>query len=259
MARPTIALTVLGSGSCVPRFRRSSASYLVRHGEGSLLVDVGSGSLRRLAETGFPWQQLDAVLLTHFHMDHVADLPALLFAFRNTPGLVRERELLLAGPVGLEAVLHGLADTFGRWILEPGIPLRVVELPGEDLAIGGFEITARPVRHSRNAVGYRLEACGRVLTFSGDTGVCDDLVWLAAGADVAVFECANADQPPVDTHLTPEDAGAVAEQAGVGKLVLSHIYPAGDQVDLVGRARSTFNGEVTVAEDLMTIWLSCQL
>lgn len=255
----TIALTVLGSGSCVPRVRRASASYLLRHGETSVLIDAGSGALRRLVESGFPWETLDGVLITHFHMDHVADLPALLFAFRNAPGLTRERELLLGGPVGLEAVLHGLADTFGRWVLDPGVPLRVVELPGEDLVLGGLEISARPVHHSRNAIGFRLEACGRVVTFSGDTGVCDDLVWLARGADVAIFECANADQPPVATHLTPEEAGAVAEEAGVERLVLSHIYPAGDQMDLVGRARRTFNGEITVAEDLMTVWLSCRL
>ncbi|NOZ56476.1 MAG: ribonuclease Z [Calditrichaeota bacterium] len=254
----TISLTVLGSGSCVPRVRRASASYLVQHGETSLLVDMGSGSLRRLVEFGFPWSKLDGVLLTHFHMDHVADLPALLFAFQNAPGLTRQRELLLAGPVGLEGVLHGLADTFGRWVLDPGVPVRMVELPGEDLVLGELEISARPVHHSRNALGYRLEACGRVLTLSGDTGVCDGLVWLARGADVAVFECANADQPPVESHLTPEEAGAVAEEAGVNKLVLSHIYPAGDEVDLVGRARRTFNGEITVAEDLMTIWLSCR-
>ena len=244
-----VVLTVLGSGSCVPSFRRSSPAYHVSWSGGSLFVDLGSGALRRAVEAGLDWRTVDALLVTHFHMDHIADVPALLFAFKNTPGLHRSRELVLCGPVGIVDMISDLAHIFGKWVKDPGVPLQLVECDGLDIGIRGCRVSARRVKHSRGALGYRLEVEGITLVFSGDTGVCDELVWLARDADLAVFECAATDRP-VSTHLTPEEAGQVASEAHVRRLVLSHFYPSAEAPDVLARCRETYKGPLMLAEDL---------
>jgi ribonuclease BN (tRNA processing enzyme) len=83
VASPSLTLTVLGSGTAIPRFDRFPAGYLVQGGGHALLVDCGPGVLRRLAQTGVGLDALDGVCLTHFHPDHCADVAALLFALRN--------------------------------------------------------------------------------------------------------------------------------------------------------------------------------
>lgn len=250
-----VSLTILGSGSCVPSFRRSSPAYHIAWADGSLFLDLGSGSLRRAVEAGIDWTTADAVLLTHFHIDHLADLPALLFAYKNTPGLNRSRELVLCGPVGIVDMILDLSHVHGKWLREPGIPLQLVECDGVEIGIRGCRIAARRVKHSRGALGYRLEVEGVSIAYSGDTGACDELVWLARGADAAIFECAAVDRP-VATHLSPEEAGEMATKADVKLLVLSHFYPQSNPEDVLSRCRRTYSGPLLLAEDLMTLRFS---
>ncbi|MDZ7374502.1 MAG: MBL fold metallo-hydrolase [candidate division KSB1 bacterium] len=249
-----VRLTVLGSGSCVPNFRRSAAAYHLSGPRGSFFVDLGAGALRRATESGIPWAEADAVLLSHFHMDHFADLLPYLFALKNTPGLQRGRELVLAGPVGLRSLLTGLAELLGGWVLRPGVALEVLEMESGSLTLPGCRIEAARVQHSRGALGFRFEMEGVTISYSGDTGPCEEVIRLCQGAQVAILECAAIDEP-MPSHLTPEEAGEIARQAGVELLLLSHFYPSARPADVLARCRRAYAGTVLIAEDLLQLAL----
>jgi ribonuclease BN (tRNA processing enzyme) len=225
-----------------------------------MLLDLGSGSLRSLARLGEPFETLSAVGLTHRHMDHVADLLPLLFALRNTPGLARRERLVVFGYPGLRADLERLAQVFGRWVLEPGFDVEIRELfPGEVLELEGIEakarVSAHPVRHSPEAVGFRIEiltgAAGgspaRSFAYSGDSGATDTLVDLAAGVDLFVCECSFPDDQAVEGHLTPSQLLPICASAGARRTVATHFYPVWDERGverLWSESLARFGGEV---------------
>ena len=110
-------VTILGSGTSMPSMERFPSGILVRSDQATLLVDLGPGVLRRLAATGVTIGEIDAVLLTHYHVDHCADLAPLLFAHYH-PSLQTRKPLRLIGGVGLRRVLTGLRIAFPKH-LEP--------------------------------------------------------------------------------------------------------------------------------------------
>ena len=242
-------LTVLGSGTAVPVPDRFPAGYLVERGASKVLVDCGPGSLRRLAQAGVSPAELDAVLLTHYHTDHCADLAALLFALRS-PHLRARPPLTVYGAPGLERLVEKLTEAW-PWLEPKGYQLDLVEwLPGTQ-PVADFEVTAIPIRHTAQSLGYRLRSDDGVVALSGDADTCEGLVDLARDADVFVCDAAAPDDAKIDGHLTPGLAADYAQRGGAKHLVLTHFYPECDGVDLEAQARARFDGEVTVAADLM--------
>ena len=102
-------VTILGSGTCVPRLSRSASSMLVETGKAKILVDLGPGTMRRLLEYGLTIFDLTHIFLTHFHPDHTSELVPLLFATKYPDGAARTRQLTIAGGDRAEAVLSGAA------------------------------------------------------------------------------------------------------------------------------------------------------
>ncbi len=233
----------IGSGTCVPTAARGPACHLVQAGALSVLLDLGSGSLRSLARLGQPVARLSAVGVTHRHMDHVADLLPLLFALRYAPGERRSAPLEVFGYPGLRSDLERLAQTFGGWVLEPGFELRLRELPpGERLILESgpdrIEVESHRVYHTPEAVAFRLviasggrraEAAHAVIAYSGDSGPSQSLVELAHGADLFVCECAFPDGEGVPIHLTPSELLAVCTAARPRRVVATHFYPVWDE------------------------------
>lgn len=244
-------LTVLGSGTAVPVPDRFPAGYLVAHEQSRIMVDCGPGSLRRLAQAGVTPAQLDAVLLTHYHTDHCADVAALLFALRS-PHLSKRPPLTIYGAPGLERLLEKLTEAW-PWLQPKDYELNLVELAPGTAPIAGFEVTAIPIRHTAQSLGYRIRAGNGLVALSGDADTCDELVDLARDADIFVCDCAAPDDLKIDGHLTPGLAGGYAERANVRELVLTHFYPECDGVDLIAQARATFSGKITLAEDLLQL------
>lgn len=229
-----IRYTLVGSGTIVPDAERGPSAHYFTCGNLTLLCDLGSGTLRRMAGLGLPFDSLDLVAVTHRHQDHIADLLPLLFALKHTPGLRRVRPLALVGYTGIEEDLRRLADVFGGWVLDPGFPLDIweaedtpVELDRGDVWV---EIEAMPVNHSPEAVGYRLtlSAGGREVTvaYTGDTEEGPEIVALARDADLLIAECSVADGMQAPGHLTPRAVGRLAGQASVRHLVVTHFYPS---------------------------------
>ena len=221
-----------------------------------ILIDIGPGTLRRLCEAGLDYKDIDIILITHFHPDHVSDLTPLLFASNYAYGPFREDSFLLIGPTGLERFYEALVKIYGHWIIPTGNRLITKELDAQapdKFVSGGLAIHARPAAHSPPAVSYRVEAEGLSVTVSGDTDVSDNLVELASGAEVLICECSMPEGSKIPGHLVASEAGTIAQQARVKKLVLTHFYPPCDEVDVAEQASRTFSGEVIRAADLMVI------
>jgi ribonuclease BN (tRNA processing enzyme) len=244
-------LTVLGSGTAVPVPDRFPAGYLVEEGQQRLMVDCGPGTLRRLAQASVTPKQLDAVLLTHYHTDHCADLAALLFALRS-PHLSPRPPLTIYGAPGLKRLLAKLTEAW-PWLSPKNYQLNLIELEPGTFTAHGFQITAIPIRHTAQSLGYRLRAGGGLLALSGDADTCEELVDLAQSADVFVCDCSTPDERKIEGHLTPRLAGQYAQRAKARELLLTHFYPDCDGYDLRAEASEAFDGKITLATDLLQL------
>jgi ribonuclease BN (tRNA processing enzyme) len=247
-------MIVLGSGTSVPHPKRGSAGYLVCSGGRSILVDVGLGTLQKLAALGISLAVPDAAAFTHLHLDHTAELAPLLFALRN-PGFARTKMLTLLGAPGIRDFYARLRRMYGVWVEPLDYPLEIVEIDGRPVSLGGFTLWAFPVSHTPQSVAYRVEdpADGKTIVFSGDTDVCEGLVEAARGADLAVFECSFPDGRKAEGHLTAGEAGEIASRSGAKRLLLTHFYPECDGEDILGQCRNRYAGEILLAEDLLRV------
>lgn len=247
----TFALTVLGSGTVAPSATRAAPAHWVEVGGLSILFDCGSGVLHRAAAHGIAWDRATHVALTHFHADHWGELPHLLFAMRWGIEPARAAPLTLLGPAGLVDRLGHLSRAFGPWILDPGFPLDVVELPQEgsrtldDATV--LEWTRTP--HTDESLAYGVRAHGRRLVYTGDTGPSAELAAWARGCDLLLAECSLPDDRGLEIHLTPSQAGLLARDAEAKSLVLTHFYPPVEAVQPARRAAETFAGPVAAAQD----------
>lgn len=242
-------VTILGSGTAVPSSERFPASVLVQASGTSLLVDAGPGSLRRLAATGLGLEQLDAVLLTHFHTDHCADVAALLFALRN-PRYQGRPPLRLLAHEGLRGWLDHLTAAW-PWLAPKGYELSVEEIAPGEHRLGAVQITAHPIEHTAESLAYRLTAGARSVAISGDADVCGGLVEVARDADLFVCESAFPDDHRTQGHLTPSLAAEAATHAQARHLCLTHFYPECEGHDLRAQARAHYQGPLTLATDLL--------
>ncbi len=243
-------LHILGSGTCELRRERSSPAYLVEAGETVLLMDLGQGALRRLLQAGRDPAGLAGVILSHHHLDHLADLMPLLFALNYDPHLASRAQITLLGHPGLERVLEGLGRVFGSWI-QPGPQrwrVRWLE-PGRQTELGDIRITTARASHMETSLAFRLERGEASLVYLGDSAYAPELVELARGAGLLLAHCAAPDHAPKPGHLTPGEAGELAAAAGAGMLVLSHLYREVEPQAAVASAGRSFSGPILAARD----------
>ena len=251
------SILILGSGTAQVSADRSCPAILLRTGQDLTLLDMGPGTLKQMARAGIPHTDLDRILITHFHPDHTAGLIHLLFATRHPPLLAARRPFLLAGPEGLKEFLSGLEQAYGRWVRLPSHIMDVLEWPSdseEERPVGPLSISAARVRHTDRSLAYRIVTPDRkVVVYSGDTGVCDELIALANGCDLLILECSFPENRAVETHLTPRRAGFVAAAAEAAKLLLVHFYPEVMAVDVATEVRGAFGGELVLGRDLLAV------
>lgn len=250
-------LGFLGTGTAIPSPHRGASGYVLEAEGEVLLLECGPGSTRRWPAMGLDFARVGAVLCSHHHVDHCGDLAALLFG-RNVAEEIHDG-LVFAGPPGHRALVGHLGAAFGMAVEHED--LSVIELSdGDGLSLAGFAVEARAMAHPRRnadeapALGFRIERGGRRLAFSGDSGPCEALVELCRGVDVALLECSYPAGRESERHLNASTVAEVAGEAGVERLVLTHIYPQADRVDLAAEVRDAgFAGELTIATD--GLWL----
>ncbi len=242
-------LIVLGTAASVPDATHDTLALALRGPGWAVLIDCGGSPLHKLARHGIDREDLRAVILTHYHADHLYGLPILVQGLWLSG---REAPLPICGPQqALDRAramleLYNLAAREDMFAIDwQAVPLRRRQ---RVLDVEGVAITASPGAHGQaHALALRLEdaATGRAIVYSSDTEPCEAVIDLAAGADLLLHE-ATGEGPG---HSSPEQAAAVAREAGVARLALIH-YPIPDTDLERWRARASgFGGEVFLAQD----------
>lgn len=276
MSAVRLAAITLGTGSPIPDAQRAGPSTLVRSDGTRVLVDAGRGVLMRLAAAGHLPRDLDAVVLTHLHSDHICGLNDVVTTHWVTS--FEPTTLRLVGPVGTREVVAGMLQMLRLDIgyrmahhddlsWEPVIEVEEVA-PGAELDIADLHVVTGATAHHpvEPTIGLRFERNGAVIVLGGDGVPCDGLDALCRGADVYVQTVIREDlvrmiplprlHDIVDYHSTVEQAAQTAARAGVGTLVLTHFVPAippGQEHEWHDRAAQHFPGTIVVAADLTEV------
>jgi ribonuclease BN (tRNA processing enzyme) len=270
-----VAVQVLGSGGPELQDKRASSSYLVwQDGHARVLVDAGGGSALRFGESGAQMSDLDVILFTHFHVDHSADFPTLIFSswFED-----RKHPLPVYGPTGndfMPSTTEFVSDFFGDHgsygylseLLVPGeqgsykLQPHNVEASASPAAVfrsGDLAVSSVHVVHGGvPALAYRVEVGGKTIVFSGDTnGSGDGLTKLATNADLFVAHNAvpeGATGVERNLHMPPSIIGQIAGDAHVKHLVLSHrmLRTLGKEDQTLSEIKKHYSGPVDFANDL---------
>jgi ribonuclease BN (tRNA processing enzyme) len=207
------------------------------------------GSLQRHVDLDQP-DAISAVLLSHGHLDHCADLGS-LYVIRAYHPSTRFGPLRVFGPAG---IAERIAALYGSSVAALRTSFDFIEFTGEPAHIGPFTVTTCAARHPVPSVSIRVEAPGASMVYSGDTGPNDDLVGLAAGADLALFEASFVGmRNPPDLHLSGAQAGAHARDGGVRQLMLTHLVRWNSDEDVLAEASAAFDGPIRLARPGLTV------
>ena len=237
-------LTVLGCAGSFPGPDSACSAYLVEADGFRLLLDLGTGALSELQRRA-NMRDIDAILLSHLHCDHILDACSYVVVRRYAPdgpyplvpvyAPASARERLIAAYGEGNAPID---DVYTFHTLRPGT-----------FALGPMTVTVERVNHPVETYGVRIEHAGRVLAYSADTGACDALLRLAHRADLFLCEASYLDgaDNPSDLHLTGGEAGETAAKAEVGRLLLTHLVAAwADENAVYDAAAGKFPGPVDV-------------
>jgi ribonuclease Z len=270
-----IEVTLLGTGSPIPDANRAGPSTLVRAGGQTFLVDCGRGVQQRLTAAGAGASGLTALLLTHLHSDHIADLGDVIITRWVTTFTPDPPPFLIIGPPGTAEVVDATLKAFGFDIgyriahhadLTSPPPLEVREYTeGVVWDRDGVQIRVAPTDHRPVAptIGFRVEHNDASVVLAGDTVPCESLDELAKGAGALVHTVIRKDlvetmpmqriKDICDYHSSVEDAAATATRAGVGILILTHYVPGiapGQEEDWRALAASVFDRQIELGDDL---------
>lgn len=249
-------LTVLGRSPASPNAAEACAGYLVEGGGSRVLVDIGPGVVAQLLRYHHP-DELDAVIVSHMHADHMLDLVTLRYVY---PWQARphDQRLRVVMPPGSADQLLELARGVGN-ARHFEDSFRLSEHDGSSrFAVGGLSLTPVETVHFIPCWGFRAEADGRLLAYTADTGPCDNIRVLADGAHTLLSEATlrsldeDAHPPERRGHLTPAEAGSAAREAGASRLLLTHLPIDGDGSWARIAASEAFGGEVEVAAPSQT-------
>jgi ribonuclease BN (tRNA processing enzyme) len=271
-------LIVTGTGTPHPSLHRAGPSQVVEVAGDRLLFDCGEGTLHRLMRAGLRPNEIQDLFLTHLHLDHIAGLTGFLFGsfYLGLRDDARQRgRLQVYGPTDTDHVFGSLRGAYRVDMahrLSMGVPTEGYfdetvsqVVAGPVLERPEYRITAAPADHGIETYGFRVDYDGGSLVLSGDTTYAPSIVELARGADVLVHEAHMADARPTNPayapvwdaiaaiHSTPEQAGRVAREAGVRRLILTHLKPDVDPEQVRRRGATEFEGEIVVAEDLLQV------
>lgn len=247
-----VRLTVFGSNGTYPTADRPASGYLVASGDSSVLLDMGPGVFAALHGTG---RLPDAVVLSHGHPDHCLDVLS-LFSYLRFDAIDRWG-LPVYAPAGVIERLAGFSGAGSDHDFFKALQPRVIE-PGMVVEVGELRLRFGAAVHPVPAVCTRVEGRGKAFVYSGDTGPGGDLLDLSTGADLLLCEATHQGTPPPDRypyHLYAAEAGAVAHDAGVRILVVTHVSPALDPEVSVHEAAAHFTGPIRAAEPGLEVGL----
>lgn len=225
-------LHVLGRYSPYPPLGGACVSYIVSAGPTKVLLECGSGAVSRLQARG-GWQDLDCVILSHLHGDHMSDMLVLRYAIYLDILTEARREPLIVYCPSEPARERELLDYKGA--------LRVIPVSaGDSLQIGGLAVEFAPAVHPMTCHSMRFTHGNKTLVYSGDTEPNPDLANLSQGATMLLCEATLSEYRRSPGHFVARELGRFARDAGVGKLVVTHFGAGHDTNKVMADVRENF-------------------
>ena len=222
-----LKLTILGTGTIISVPGRKCAGYLLETDIGLILFDCGPGTLIQLSDLGVDFTKIKYIFFSHFHIDHISDLFAIIHSrwLRKVP----ENDILyLTGPYGLLDIISDSKKIFfknEKWITSEKIEIREV---GETLfEIEDLSVQSLLTHHTSHSICYRIDDnSGKSFFYSGDSAYNENIVTLGNNTTIAVIECSHSDKfnNPAG-HMTASNVLDYSKRVITDKLIISHFYP----------------------------------
>lgn len=247
----SLELVVCGSAGTHPGAGRACSGYLLRTPGARVMLDCGNGSTLRL-QRHTPIDELDAVVITHRHHDHWADLVGIYYALRYHPE--GQRSIDVYAPPGTRPFVAQLLSDDAAAVFGDVCAFHEVS-PGDRVTVGDVELAFTRSEHVVPTVSVRAEHDGAVMVYSSDSAGGSQLIDTARGADLFLCEASwvgDAEDWPEGVHLTARGAGEHARAADVGRLLLTHLWPSNDRDRTRREAAAAFDGPLDLADDGQT-------
>lgn len=243
-------LTVLGASGTWPNPDTATSGYLLQHDGFNLWIDAGTGTLANL-QHHIALSKIDAILISHEHPDHFVDLYPCFYAWHY--GGQGEPGLPVFVPTDFSQKLADVISLDSQMGMRTAFAFTEVA-PGESFEIGPFSIHTEPMAHlGLPALGFRIQSDGTVMAYTGDSGPSPHIAEIARDADLFLSEATWQDRPDLlPFHMSSRQAAVHAREAGVGRLVLTHIWPTLDKELSKHQASEEYEGPIDAAAEGMS-------
>ncbi|MCH1626839.1 MBL fold metallo-hydrolase [Ferdinandcohnia quinoae] len=239
-------VTVIGFWGGFPAANEATSGYLIEHDGYQLLVDCGSGVLSQL-QNFIKTDDLDAIILSHYHHDHVADIGPIQYARIISNSMQNKSNIL---PIYAHTVEE---NEFNRLTYE-GSTKAIPYEPNKPLQIGPYSITFMKTNHPAVCYAMRISAGSQTVVYTADSSYLDEFIPFAKDADLFICECnmyAWQDGSKYG-HMSSTEAGLISKNANVKELWITHLPHHGNHQDLIIQAREEFNGKIQLAKTGLT-------
>jgi len=249
-------LIVLGSGTSLFHPRRAAAGFWLQTESGSILMDCGAETPHRMAQENLDWPNLDAIWISHLHLDHCAGLAPFLFGIKWAPAIGhRKKPLRIFGCEGIEKLLKAIDGAQNYKLFEQNFAVEIYEFAPTESAhpfemLAGLKAETISTPHRAESLAIRLtDQSGATLVYTSDTGFSEVIADFARDADLVILECSFYRDKPTQKHLELADAMRIAKRAEPKQLLLTHLYAEWDEINLESEAKKLWPGETIAAYD----------
>ena len=221
-------LTILGMNGPFPAPGGATSGYFLTAGESRIALDLGCGTLPRLTALTAP-EEMTALLLTHWHYDHCADVLPLIYRLEACA----KEPLHIYAPVDENALVRKAVQACSKIVLHD-------VQPGDIFQVGDMQVSVGNARHPVPAVMYRVQAEGKTFCYTGDTNTVEGLIDFAKDADFLLADGLFTDSIWAEgkPHLSASHVAKLAKAAGVNRFVITHLNPTIAPQTLLKEARA---------------------
>jgi len=241
----------LGTGTGIPEKNNSSSSTLIKSENKLLLFDIGHGTLRQLARKGIEITEIDALFITHTHIDHISDLLPLLFAFKY-PVKPRKKDFYIFGSKTTIKKLNKLITLFNEQLKTDNYSLKLNSIEKKNINFGNIILKSFKTFHSYESVGFEIEKGNKKIILTGDTEFREELLKYFKKADILIIECSFPIK--VDGHINPDDVNEILKRGKtIKKIAINHRYPVIKKEDILKKIDKKYIKKVIIPYELMEL------